>query len=175
MERRLTLGRVAGVYGIKGWVKLQSFTRPVENLLEYRDVWIDRGGNATGGFEAKLTEGRIHGGTLVARLTGPDGQVIEDRDIAAGLIGSEIRVDRSRLPKAEEGEFYWFDLVGLVVRNVEGVVLGKVDSVTSNGAQDVLVVQDGQTERLIPFVQGPIIRSVSLDAQEIVADWQPDY
>lgn len=174
MDRRLTLGRVAGVYGIKGWVKLHSFTRPVENLLEYRDVWIVRG-DATDGFEAKLTEGRIHGGSLVARLTGPDGRVIEDRDVAAALIGCELRVDRSRLPKPDEGEFYWADLVGLAVRNVEGVALGKVESLTHNGAQDVLVVQDGDTERLIPFVQGPIIRSVNLAANEIVADWQPDY
>lgn len=175
MESRLTLGRVAGVYGIKGWVKLQSFTRPLDNLLEYRDVWIVRGEQATDGFAAQLTEGRVHGGSLIARLTGRDGQVIEDRDVAAALIGCEIRIDRSELPKPGEGEFYWSDLVGLSVRNVEGVALGKVDSVTSNGAQDVLVVQDGETERLIPFVQGPIIRSVSLDAQEIVADWQPDY
>ena len=175
MDRRLTLGRVAGVYGVRGWVKLQSFTRPIDNLLEYRDVWIVRGDDATDGFEAKLTEGRVHGGSLVARLTGRDGQVIEDRDVAAAMIGHEIRVDRSRLPEPDEGEFYWADLVGLAVRNVEGVVLGKVESLTSNGAQDVLVVQDGKTERLIPFVQGPIIRSVDLDAGEIVADWQPDY
>ncbi|MCC2657780.1 MAG: rimM [Panacagrimonas sp.] len=175
MSHRLTLGRVAGVYGVKGWVKLQSFTRPADNLLEYRDVWIVDGNDATDGFEAKLTEGRIHGGTLVARLTGPDRQVIEDRDVAAAMIGREIQVDRSRLPKPDEGEFYWFDLVGLAVRNEEGVMLGKVESLTSNGAQDVLVVQDGETERLIPFVQGPIIRSVNLETNEIVADWQPDY
>ena len=86
-----------------------------------------------------------------------------------------MSVDRSRLPEPDEGEFYWADLVGLAVRNVEGVVLGQVESLTSNGAQDVLVVRDGETERLIPFVQGPIIQSVSLQANEIVADWQPDY
>jgi 16S rRNA processing protein RimM len=175
MARRLTLGRVAGVYGVKGWVKLQSFTRPIENLLEYGDVWIARRDEPGDGFEAKLVEGRIHGGALVARITGPEGRVIEDRDIAAGMIGREIRVDRSRLPKPGEGQYYWADLVGLSVRNAEGVALGQVESLTSNGAQDVLVVQDGETERLIPFVQGPIIRSVNLDAGEIVADWQPDY
>lgn len=175
MARRLTLGRVAGVYGVKGWVKLHSFTRPIENLLEYRDVRIVRGDDATDGFEAELVEGRIHGGSLVARLTGPDGRVIEDRDVAAAMIGSEIQVDRSRLPEPGEGEFYWADLVGLAVRNEQGVALGTVESLTHNGAQDVLVVQDGETQRLIPFVHGPIIRSVSLEANEIVADWQPDY
>lgn len=168
---RLTLGRVAGVYGVRGWVKLQSFTRPVENLLNYREVWIAHGA----GFAARMVEARVHGGGIVARLTGPDGAPIEDRDLAAGLIGAELQVERDRMPAPDEGQFYWVDLVGLEVRNEDGTVLGTVDSLTSNGAQDVLVVRDGDTERLIPFVQGPIIRSVSLQDRRIVADWQPDF
>ncbi|WP_420468690.1 ribosome maturation factor RimM [Panacagrimonas sp.] len=171
MGRRLTLGRVAGVYGVKGWVKLHSFTRPIDNLLEYAPWWIARGS----GFEANLVEGRLHAGGLIASISGPDGQTIADRDVAASLIGAEIQVERDRLPEPGEGEFYWFDLVGLAVRNLEGVALGTVAAVTSNGAQDVLVLRDGEVERLIPFVQGPIIQSVSLQDGAIVADWEPDY
>lgn len=175
MIRRLTLGRVAGVYGVRGWVKVLSFTRPIENLLDYNPCWIAKGA----GFEARMLEGKLHTGGLVARLTGPDGRLIEDRDVAASLIGAEIQVERSRLPTPEDGQFYWFDLIGLEVRNLEQQVLGKVDSLTSNGAQDVLVVMDGKTEqpteRLIPFVRGPIIHSVSLEDGVIVADWQLDY
>lgn len=171
MIRRLTLGRVAGVYGVRGWVKLVSFTRPIEALFDYNPCWIAKGE----GFEARILEGRLHTGGLVARLTGPDGRLIEDRDIAASLIGSEIQVDRSRLPEPQDGQFYWFDLIGLEVRNLQQQTLGKVDSLTSNGAQDVLVVMDGDTERLIPFVQGPIIHSVSPKDGVIVADWQLDY
>lgn len=171
MNDRLTLGRVAGVYGIKGWVKLVSFTRPIENLLDYSPCWIAKGS----GYEARLLEGKLHTTGLIARVSGPDGQVIEDRDLAAALIGSEIQVERSRLPEPDEGEFYWFDLVGLSVQNREGLPLGKVTEVTSNGAQDVLVLKEGETERLIPFVHGPIIQSVSLKDKLIVADWQPDY
>ena len=171
MIRRLTLGRVAGVYGVRGWVKLVSFTRPIENLLDYSPCWIAK----SEGFEAKLLEGKLFTTGIVARLTGPDGKIIEDRDVASALVGSEIQVDRSRLPKPDPGEFYWFDLVGLEVRSMEGVGLGKVESVTSNGAQDVLVIRDGETERMIPFVHGPIIQSVSLEDGLIVADWQPDY
>lgn len=170
-RRRLTLGRVAGVYGIKGWVKLQSFTRPLDNLLDYRAVWIAQ----RDGFSATVLEGKVHGGGLVVRITGREGQPIEDRDQAASLIGAEIQVDREQMPEPEDGQFYWADLVGLKVRNVEGVVLGQVESLTSNGAQDVLVVRDGDTQRLIPFVHGPIIQSVSLDDDVIVADWQPEY
>jgi len=171
MSRRLTLGRVAGVYGVRGWVKLRSFTRPIDNLLDFRELWIAKGQ----GYAGRLVEGKLHGDGIVARLSGPDGSLIEDRDVAAALIGTEIQVERSRMPPLEEGEYYWFDLVGLEVRNVEGVVLGRVDEVTSNGAQDVLVVLDGETERLIPFVHGPIIQSVSLGDGVIVADWQPDF
>ncbi|MGQ0697869.1 MAG: ribosome maturation factor RimM [Panacagrimonas sp.] len=171
MSDRLTLGKVAGVYGVKGWVKLVSFTRPIENLLDYSPCWIAKGS----GFEAKLIEGKLHTSGLIARMSGPDGHLIEDRDVAASLIGSEIQVERNCLPKPDDGEFYWFDLVGLAVKNLEGVSLGKVVEVTSNGAQDVLVLKDGETERLIPFVHGPIIQSVSLQDGVIVADWQPDY
>lgn len=172
MVNRLTLGRVAGVYGVRGWVKLQSFTRPADNLLDYREVWIAKGGT---GFPARMVEARAHGGGLVAQLSGPDGQPIEDRDVAAGLIGGELQVERSAMADPEEGSYYWADLVGLAVRNVEGVALGAVESLTHNGAQDVLVVRDENTERLIPFVRGAIIQSVSLEDRVIVADWQPDY
>lgn len=175
MSRRLTLGRVAGVYGVKGWVKIRSETRPIENLLDYSPFWLAKGT----GFEAKWVESKSHGDGLIARITGPDGKVIEDRDVAAGLIGSEIQVERGQLPPPEDGQYYWFDLVGLEVQNVEGVKLGKVETLVSNGAQDVLVVQDGETERpkerLIPFVLGPIIQSVSLEQGLIVADWQQDW
>lgn len=171
MADRLTLGRVAGVYGVKGWVRLQSFTRPMEQLLAYAPWWVARGD----GFQAGLVEGRVHGGGLVARLCDAAGTVIEDRDVAAGLIGAELQVERSRMPPTAPGEYYWFDLVGLAVRNAEGVVLGRVESLTSNGAQDVLVVRDGEVLRLIPFVQGPIVQSVDVQGGLIVVDWQPEY
>lgn len=174
MSRRLTLGRVAGVYGVKGWVKIRSDTRPIENLFDYNPFWLAKGT----GFEAKWVESKSHGDGLIARITGPDGQVIEDRDVAAGLIGAEIQIERSQLPPAEDGQYYWFDLVGLEVQNLEGVKLGKVETLVSNGAQDVLVVRGDEAERperLIPFVHGHIIRSVSLEQGLIVADWQQDW
>ena len=168
---RLTLGRVAGVFGVRGWIKVHSHTRPIDNLLDYSPWWIA----GREGFEAKLIEGRVQGRGLVARITGPDGEPIDDRDVAASLIGADIQVERARLPAPSPGEYYWFDLVGLAVRNEEGTALGVVDGLTSNGAQDVLVVQQDRTQRLIPFVQGPIVKSVDLPGKAIVVDWQPDY
>lgn len=168
---RLTLGRVAGVFGVKGWIHIASHTRPIENLLTYSPWWIA----GTPGFEARLLEGRVHGRGLVARITGRDGNPIDDRDVAAGLIGADIEVERSRFPEPSPGEYYWADLEGLAVVNEQGTALGVVDGLTSNGAQDVLVVKQDKVERLIPFVQGPIVKSVDLPGKSIVVDWQPDY
>jgi len=170
--RRVTLGRVAGVFGVRGWVKLQSYTRPAENLLDYPRWWL----LTAQGYEAELIEGRVHGAGLVAQISDASGKPIEDRDVAAALIGTEIQVERSELPKAPPGSYYWSDLIGLDVFSADEQPLGQVVSLMENGAQDVLVLKDaaGQ-ERMIPFVPGPIIRSVDLAARRIVADWAPDY
>ena len=172
--RRVTLGRVAGAYGVKGWLKVISFTRPERNILKYSQWWISRGEDAEG-YEAQLLEGRVHGRGLVAQISGRDGLPVTDRSVSESLIGSEIQVERSALPPTREGEYYWHDLIGLKVQSEQGDALGEVTEVTSNGAQDILVVQDAETERLIPFVQGPIIKSVDLDQRVIVADWLPEY
>jgi len=165
------LGRVAGVFGVRGWVKLHSYTRPIENLLDYPRLWLV----TAQPYEARLIEGKAQVSGLVAKISDASGAPIEDRDLAAALIGAEIQVERSALPKAEPGSWYWDDLVGLAVISNAGEPLGRVVSVTENGAQDVLVLEDGGRERLIPFVVGPIIQSVDLEAGRIVADWAPDY
>jgi 16S rRNA processing protein RimM len=169
--RRVTLGRIVGVYGIRGWVRIQSYTRPPDNLLGYRHWRIA----AAEPYEARVIEARPQGGGFVAQLSDAAGTPIGDRDIAAKLIGAEIQMERAALPPPPEGSYYWADLIGLGVKSVSGAKLGTVTDVTSNGAQDVLVVEENATRRLIPFVKGPIIRSVSLEAGEIVADWEPDY
>lgn len=169
--RRVTLGRVAGAYGVKGWVKVISSTRPERNILDYSRWWIAKGE----GYEAQLLEGRVHGRGLIAQISGKDGLPITDRNISESLIGSEIQVERSALPPTKEGEYYWHDLIGLKVESEQGHALGEVTEITSNGAQDILVVKDSETERLIPFVEGPIIKSVDIGQGLIVADWLPEY
>ena len=168
---RVTLGRVAGVYGIKGWVKVVSSTRPIDNILEYRRWWIVKGE----GFEARLLEGRVHGPGLIAQISGADGQALPDRTAAEKLVGAEIQVSRDELPVPQQGQHYWTDLIGLQVCSEQGDTLGTVTEVISNGAQDVLVVQDGEQERMIPFVHEAIIKSVDLAARKIIADWLPEY
>lgn len=173
--RRVTLGRVSGVFGIRGWVKVQSFTRPIDNLLGYPDWWLERERSSS----VRLLEGRAQGGSLVVRLAREDGTPIEDRDQAAALIGSEVQVQRSALPELDEDEVYWADLIGCEVVNEQAVWLGVIEDVTSNGAQDVIVVVEQREpeplRRLIPFVRGVLIKQVDVSGRRVVADWQPDY
>lgn len=175
-ERLVTLGRVAGVFGIQGWIRVQSYTRPAANIGHYRRWWL--AGKDGRQVDLLLAGFREHGNGVVAQLANADGRAIEDRDVAASWIGAEIRVRRADMPPPPEGQVYWVDLIGLQVHNVEGIHLGVVEDVSSNGAQDILVLRyagvEGSQERLIPFVRGPIVKTVDLE-QGLVVDWQPDY
>ena len=114
--------------------------------------------------------GRAHGKGLVDELPG-----VADRDAAAALVGTEIWVARSALPKAKPGEYYWSDLEGLEVVTTEGVSLGKVSHLVATGANDVLVVKDAMRERLIPFLIGQFVTDVDLDAGRLAVDWDPEF
>ena len=161
----VVLGRISGLFGVKGWVKVYSYTEPREAVLEYRR-WLLSGKD--GWWEATVAEGQRHGKTIIARI---DGYV--DRDQAAELIGTEIAVPRDELPKAEEGRFYWSDLEGLRVVHRDGTELGRVAYLLETGANDVMVVQ-GEQERLIPFVMGEVILGVDLASGRIDVDWEWD-
>lgn len=171
LSRRVTLGRVAGVFGVKGWVKVVSNTRPADNLLKYPQWWL----GADEGYLATLVDAKAQVNGIIAQLSGRDGQPITDRDIAARLVGKDISIDRAELPPAPPGSYYWADLIGMMVVSGQDEPLGTVTAMMENGVQDVLVLNDGIVERLIPFVQGPIILKVDLDTRRIVADWSPDY
>lgn len=158
---------MSGVFGIKGWVKVFSFTDPRENILQY-SPWFLRKNNQL--REIKLVGGRRQGHLVVAELSG-----VADRDLAAELIGSEIFILKQQLPAAEDGEYYWADLIGLAVKNQEGIDFGTVDHLLETGANDVLVVRDGDVERLIPFLQPQTIVKISLDEGLIVVDWDSDF
>lgn len=160
------VGRVSGLYGVRGWVKLYSHTRPMDNLLDYGELEADLGGERRA---LRLVEGRVHGGGLVGRFEG-----VDDRDAAAALVGAELAVGRDELPETGEGEYYWADLVGLEVVTGEGAALGRVDHLMETGANDVMVVA-GDRERLIPFTPGRHVKEVDLDGGRIVVDWDPDF
>ncbi len=165
-ERRILLGRVAGSFGVRGELRLESWTEPRSAIFRYQP-WMLRVG--TEERTVVGAKGRDSGRSLIAVLPG-----VTDRDAAQALIGAEIEVPRSRLPAPKPGEYYWVDLEGLAVTTVEGKALGTVSHLFSTGANDVLVVQ-GERERLIPFVDGDVVRSVDFDARRIVVDWDPEF
>ena len=165
--RRVRVGRIVGLHGVQGQVKLESWTEPRLQIFRYQP-WL----LTAPGVEREMSgiRGNTQGKGIVASLPG-----IEDRDQAATLVGCEITVSRDALPPPAPGEFYWFDLENLEVVTTENVSLGRVSHLFSTGANDVMVVKDGEKERLVPFVQGPYVQSVDLDAGRIVVDWDPEF
>lgn len=163
---RVPVGRISGVFGVRGWVKVFSYTDPREQIVSY-SPWMLRTGDGT--QVRRVVDGGAHGGGVVAALEG-----VTDRDAASALVGAEIEVDRALLPETAEGEFYWADLEGMEVRNLAGVRLGVVDHLIATGSNDVLVVT-GERRHLIPFLYGQAIRNVDLAGRVITADWEEDY
>ena len=162
----IIVGRIVGLYGVRGWVKIRSYTQPAENILSYGPWTIGAPGRWR---EAQVQVGRVHGKGIVAQLAGS-----EDRDAARGLIGADIAVHRGQLPPAEADSYYWTDLVGLQVLDPSGRSLGTVDYVMATGANDVLVIK-GDRERLIPFIREQVIKEVDLDRGRLIADWDADF
>lgn len=168
----LKAGRILAAFGIKGWVKVHSDTAPRENLLEYSPWYLWRNGQWQ---VAEVAEGAHHSKGIVVRLRG-----VEDRNAAEALAGIDIGIAEESLPELEEDEFYWQDLIGLQVVNTEGVLLGVVDHLLETGANDVMVVKPcegsvDEAQRLVPWVQGPVVLGVDLDAGRITVDWGVDY
>lgn len=166
-QDRITLGKVVGLHGVSGWVKVFSHTDPKENIFTYKPWLVKFKGEWR---EMLVTAHRVQGKGLVAKI-----ESFNDRDAARELIGSEIAVLRSQMPKAGQGEYYWADLVGLEVVTTDGVSLGRVDHLIATGANDVLAVKGEGRQRLVPFVTGLYVTEVDLDGGLIRVDWDPEF
>jgi 16S rRNA processing protein RimM len=165
-ERRILLGRVLGAFGVRGELKILSHTDPQSALLRYQPWTLVREG-----VERRVegVQGRQTVKGVVATLPG-----VADRDAAQALAGTEIWAPRRVLPKAQPGEYYWVDLEGLEVFNLEGVALGRVSHLFDTGSNHVMVL-GGERERLIPFIEGDFVKSVDFDAGRIEVDWDADF
>lgn len=170
----LTAGKISGVYGVKGWVKIHSYTDPEENLFAFGAWWLKRRGSLE---PVDFDQWKRHGKGMVAHIAG-----VDDRTLAESFRGLSIVVEADRLPALEEGDFYWHQLQGLQVwgrepgSSDERVLLGTVDYLIETGANDVLVVKAGgdsidERERLIPYLPGEVVTRVSLEEAVVEVDW----
>ncbi len=166
-QRFVTLGRISGVHGVQGWVRVHSDTSPRENIVNYSPWHLIREGRRE---SRKVNAGRRQGKAVVAKLEG-----CNDRDAAEELVGALISIPRSALPDTTvPGEYYWADLVGLRVETVDGVELGRIEQLFETGSNDVIVVQ-GDKERLVPYIWEQVVREVDLEAGVMRVDWDPEF
>jgi 16S rRNA processing protein RimM len=169
----VVVGLVSGLHGVQGALKIKSYCAPPEGIFSYRP-WVIVAESSQAPTQSRpLTvvpiKIRASGDTLVARIT-----EIEDRDQAALWLGAEIRVARSSLPKLNPGEYYWSDLIGLTVRNLAGVELGKITQMLATGSNDVMVVSS-ERERFLPYLPGQFVFAIDLAAGTMQVDWDPDF
>lgn len=160
------VGKITGAFGVKGRVKVFSYTDPKENIIKYSPWKLTREDEVR---EVEVIGGKLQGKAIVAQIKN-----VANRDEAEKLSGWDISVSYSQLPATEVDEYYWQDLIGLKVETVEGVVLGKIDYLLETGANDVVVVK-GERERLIPFLQGDTIINIDLEAGIMTVNWDPEF
>ena len=162
----VVMGKIVAAQGIQGWVKVQTYTEYLDSLLDY-DVWY--AGSEAAWQPTKVLGAKVHGKVLIAKLEG-----VPDRTAAEKLKGQLIAVPRAEFPEQTEDEYYWSDLIGLTVQNLQDEVLGRVESLLETGANDVLVIQGEHGQLMIPFIES-VVPDVDLANKMIRVDWQADY
>lgn len=172
-DEHVVLGKLTSPHGVRGWLKVYSYTSPIEGILGYPE-WMLRHGDRL--VRQRVLQGHRQGKGLVARLEG-----IESREAAEALAGTEILLPKAELPVLEAGEYYWHQLEGLRVVTPEGVCLGHVAYLFETGANDVMVVKgpadEGieERERLLPYLPGDVVLDVDAAAGVMTVDWDPEF
>ncbi|GAB1438449.1 ribosome maturation factor RimM [Providencia sp.] len=171
-ENPIVLGKLGAAYGIRGWLKVFSSTENAESIFDYQPWFIQRSGQWQ---HIEIEDWKHHNKDIIVKLSG-----VDDRDEAALLTNFEIAVDSTQLPELEN-EYYWKDLMGCHVVTLQGYDLGTVIDMMETGSNDVLVIKAnlkdafGIKERLVPFLDGQVIKKVDLEAKLIEVDWDPGF
>lgn len=160
----ITVGKIGSTYGVRGWLKIHSYTEFGASILTYSPWYLSEGSDAWRTIQVE--EGRMHGAIVIAKFVG-----INTPEEARLFTGKLIAITRSQLPSLKKNEYYWSDLQGLTVINKNGEILGKVIYLIETGSNDVLVVK-GDKEHAIPYLPGTIVRDIDLEKQEIHVDWE---
>lgn len=165
----IQIGYIQGAFGIKGWLKVYSYCRPKEQILDYAS-WQLRFNSDEKTYP--LERGKLHGAVIIAKLRG-----INARTEAELMNRATIWVPVTELAQLSEDEYYWYQLIGLHVVNTEGQPIGDIERLMETGANDVLVIMSDTDKKqiLIPYIQGEVVKEVNLDQKSMIVDWQIDY
>ena len=172
-QRIEVVGKLGSTYGIRGWLRIYSSTEQAESIFEYQPWFLKIKGKWQ---PTELENWRHHNHEIIVKLKG-----VDDREAAQILANVEIGVDLSVFPELEEGDYYWHDLIGCSVVNLEGYTMGTVTEMMETGSNDVLVVKAntkdafGKQERLIPFLYEQVVKRVDLTTKTIEVDWDAGF
>jgi 16S rRNA processing protein RimM len=164
--RLVEVGRLGAAHGVRGWLRVQSFTDPPQRLFEWRRWLLQKEGGVT--REMKLSEARPQGNGWIAKLEG-----VEERDAASRLVGQMVLVEREELPPTQGREHYRSDLLGFEVKNLEGALLGVVDHFVDTPGNAVMVIR-GAREYLVPVTQQHL-RQIVVSDRTLIVDWPADF
>ncbi len=165
MSEKIVIGKFGRVHGVQGWIKINSFADPQENILEFSPWYIKKNNSWQ---ELDIEQVLLRGKNIVAKLTD-----IDVREIAQTYTNIDIYVEKSQLPALPKGEYYWSDLEGLTVINQDGVNFGTVQYLLTTGSNDVLAVKNSR-ERLVPYIDDVIV-NIDLDKKTITVDWDAEF
>jgi len=180
-DAMVVMGRIVAPYGVFGWLKIIPDTEAFDGLFDYDTWWLGKGNDWR---ELEVETAKIHNDVILVKLAG-----INDRDAAFACKGKQIAVPRALLPEPDENEYYWSDLIGLQVKNLQGADFGVIADVFETGANDVIVVKpvqvkqetaageaakDKSQERLLPFIAS-VVLEVDLKAKTMLVDWDADF
>ncbi|MCF7504855.1 MULTISPECIES: ribosome maturation factor RimM [Vibrio] len=172
-NNRIVMGKLGSTYGIRGWLKVFSYTDNAESIFDYSPWYLNQKGKWV---EYKVESWKRHGQGYVCKLAGLD--VREDAQLMTNF---EIAIDPASLPELSEDEFYWRELFGMQVFTTKGYDLGEVTDLLETGSNDVLVIKAnlkdafGQKERLVPYLEEQVIKKVDREARRIEVDWDPGF
>jgi 16S rRNA processing protein RimM len=169
--KKIIIARFGKVFGLKGWIKVISFTTPKENIFKYKHWLIKKPGVSSEWTPLEIKEKKIQGVYLIVKL--PDCANCEQ---AQHFVNTEIAVERHQMPNPKENEYYWADLEGMSVVNEQDINLGIVDHLFNNGANDVIFIKDPiqKKERLLPYIKH-VIKRIDLENKIIYVDWDENF
>lgn len=165
-KKLISVGKVVSVYGVKGWVKILSFTEPRENILDYLPWQLIIKDQP---HPVKVTDQKVYTDKMIVQLDN-----CNDRDQARRYVGLDIEIYRDQLPPPSAGEYYWTDLEGMLVTNQQNELLGTVDHVMATGSNDVLVIQ-GEKRHLVPILMDSVVLNIDFATNTIKVDWDANF